>query len=627
MNLNLRNEFILDAVTAPLRDERLSSKENGLGELHSAYILVIGPESGLRSYVEECLKAVSNEKDLHLTIGISDMNGSGRVVCCESCGHKRGTEVVRPPKDTDLWNIRYSHVIITGYSNAAFPKRERLSEELNDIIGRVAAMKPAKAVFLSDNRVYKRSDDNILLSEHERLDKEGGNTAGILERYVVRKLRKEAGISLAVLRPAPVIGPETGIRNTLTELAEAVSKEKTIKLPYSPKCTSFIYINDLLNAVMYALAVKGVHGVFNVASGNSDIRNVEEVIAGLRRAFPEKCKLCISGAEKNNPYKDMITMSSDKLALAGFKPKVDFDDAMELYTAYLIRKESGIDPDGRNFRFSKDYNGKLERVHEILMQQILVVDEICKRNNIKYFLGGGTLLGAIRHHGFIPWDDDVDIMMLREDYDRFLSVLDRELPEGIFVQLPDTEKLNHQPFLKLRIDDTKFSTEFTSKFPKMHNGIFIDILAQDATAPSAAGRKLHIFETRIIRSMVFNKWGGTRISYGRSRAVNGLVNAGKDILPMKLLERNMFRTFRKYQGRKTGYLYDSMGRNLGRGEFPAEYLDKVIYTDFEGYKLPVPERYDEYLTWLYGDYMKEVPVSERHISHSIVWMDFGKYLD
>ena len=108
---------------------------------------------------------------------------------------------------------------------------------------------------------------------------------------------------------------------------------------------------------------------------------------------------------------------------------------------------------------------------------------------------------------------------------------------------------------------------------------------------------------------------------------NKMVNYTKDALPMRFLERRMFKTLRKYEGKDTGYLYDSMGRNITRGAFPAEYLDDVIYTEFEGHMLPVPKEYDKYLTWLYGDYMKEIPASKRHISHSIVWMDLGKHLN
>ena len=68
-----------------------------------------------------------------------------------------------------------------------------------------------------------------------------------------------------------------------------------------------------------------------------------------------------------------------------------------------------------------------------------------------------------------------------------------------------------------------------------------------------------------------------------------------------------------------------MGRNLRRGSFPKEWLDEAVYVDFEDRKLPVPKEYDKYLTYLYGDYMQMIPVSERRMSHSIVWLDLGEY--
>lgn len=71
---------------------------------------------------------------------------------------------------------------------------------------------------------------------------------------------------------------------------------------------------------------------------------------------------------------------------------------------------------------------------------LLEVDRICKKHNIKYFLGGGSLLGAVRHKGFIPWDDDADVMMLRKDYDKFLSVLPSELPNYLFAQTQKMKK-------------------------------------------------------------------------------------------------------------------------------------------------------------------------------------------
>ena len=301
----------------------------------------------------------------------------------------------------------------------------------------------------------------------------------------------------------------------------------------------------------------------------------------------------------------------------------------------------------------------LPQIQEILLGMILMVDKICRKHHIQYFLGGGTLLGAVRHGGFIPWDNDADLMLTRPEYDRLLAVLPQELPAGVFIQNCETDPLNHQPFIKLRLDGTVYSTEFTAKYPDMHNGLFIDILAQDMTGPSKWARKKHLYETMLVRSLVFHKWDKSPVRRGVSdeedaetddldRKDGGLSGENghgkakrkkkqklrwderictilKDILPQKWLDRRIMKVLVRYQGKDYGLLYDGMGRNIGRGAFPAKWLREDVRLPFHGYRLPVPEAYDRYLTYLYGDYRTPPPEKERELAHSIPHLYLGKY--
>ena len=275
--------------------------------------------------------------------------------------------------------------------------------------------------------------------------------------------------------------------------------------------------------------------------------------------------------------------------------------------------------------FPDSYDGKLNDIQQILLGFLLEVDRICKKHNIKYFLGGGSLLGAVRHKGFIPWDDDADVMMLRKDYDRFLSVLPSELPNYLFAQTQKNEKDSHFPFTKLRINDTLLSTEFTSRFPNIHNGIFLDVLAQDYTSNNAFLRKIHMKATASSRWLVLDKWRGTSVN-ANSRFSSLCANILRKIFPLGFLQKVQNKLISLHKNMKNPkYLFDSMGRNVSRGAFPAEWLDEAIWVDFENAKLPIPKEYDKYLKYLYGDYMEMIPVSERHVSHDIKQIDLGEY--
>lgn len=122
---------------------------------------------------------------------------------------------------------------------------------------------------------------------------------------------------------------------------------------------------------------------------------------------------------------------------------------------------------------SKSYGNEL--MHEVLLSAMKDIDNICRKNNIKYFLHAGTLLGAINYQGFIPWDDDVDITIFYEDYQKLQDILQAEYSDKYFVQTYKTDYFHPDNRMKIRINGTKFNTVGEYDKRLKNNGIFIDI--------------------------------------------------------------------------------------------------------------------------------------------------------
>lgn len=264
----------------------------------------------------------------------------------------------------------------------------------------------------------------------------------------------------------------------------------------------------------------------------------------------------------------------------------------------------------------------LKNLHDVLLGAMLEFDALCRQNGIRYFLGGGTLLGAIRHGGFIPWDDDADLMMSRADYDKLCSLPQEAFGPRLFLQTYQTDPEYHGDMAKIRLNGTTYATEFSSRFPEMHQGIFIDIFAHDATAKTQLGRRLHIFLTLLCRSMVFHKWEQTPMQdYGKHKFFCRIATAFVRLTPMAWLERQRERVYRLFSRSDSGLLYDGMGMHLRHGAFPAAWLEEAVEVPFEGHLLPVPKEYDKYLRYSYGDYGKVPAENERRL-HSIRMLRF-----
>lgn len=616
------NEFELDYAQAYVRE-----KGTSFAHLKNCLIAVAG--AGDSTFVRSIVYALLGANDL------KNLNMRVVLVPYEEADADLYGNLVQVREDFSILQAeeleQADYIICTGYSNQTLPPFETMFLKeypiLDGLMKRAADMeKLRRFVFLSDYRIFGTANSSMVLYEYEKGKEAFTHTHNMPAMFLqsleslcacyMRQYKKEYNI----LRLAQAYGAcvDFSQDNLLSWMADQAAGQEEAFVHAGSAEYSFVYINDIIQAVYKAMEPSvDFNKVYHV-TGPDEAVTLDTLVCRIRKElkdFPVKADYR-EGREFAG-----IPMGCAKFKREGYKPLISVEDGMIM----LIKSRMSTED---VFIFDHSYQGKLDRVHEILLAYLLEVDRICKKHNLKYFLAGGTLLGAIRHHGFIPWDDDADVMMLREDYDKFCEIVQQELPSNLFFQTRETDPDNHQPFSKIRINNTLFATEFTALFPKMHNGIFMDVLAHDKTAKHKWSQKIHLSATMLFRSLVLNKWRGTPVKSGGKHPLlcKGITLLTK-IVPLGFAKSAMFWLITLFKNSKSGYLYDSMGRNIGRGVFPKEWLDEVVYVDFEGYQLPVPKEYHKYLTWLYGDYMQMIPVSERRTSHSIVMMDLGEYSD
>lgn len=264
-----------------------------------------------------------------------------------------------------------------------------------------------------------------------------------------------------------------------------------------------------------------------------------------------------------------------------------------------------------------------KKLQNVLLDMLIWFNEFCQENNITYYLAGGTLLGAVRHKGFIPWDDDVDLMMDRDNYIRFIEVAKRSIPDHMHLQCQETDKNWHYPYTKIRLNNTACATEFSHRFEDLHQGIFIDIFVQDKTSKIPLLSKIHQTQIRLTHAIVRYKWH-KRYQLEKSSGTIAPIRFMSLFYSLETAKKHNLSVIEKYDKKNTGRLIDSTGMHASYGAYPQEWLGVPKYLEFEEHLFPVPFNYDGYLTYLYGDY-NIIPSPEDRKSHTITDVDFGNY--
>lgn len=268
---------------------------------------------------------------------------------------------------------------------------------------------------------------------------------------------------------------------------------------------------------------------------------------------------------------------------------------------------------------------KLRELQLCELDGLLFFDKFCRKHGLTYYLCGGCLIGALRHGGFIPWDDDVDVLMPRPDYERFLELYRTENPSERFVLLDDSTGESYSGNIFAVLSDTNHTLvkeyQQNMDIPK---GLPLDIFPIDGLAEGKLPRLVQYFWTMVyslFRSQIIPKNQGSVLRLG-SKALLGIFRSKK----------SRYKIWKFAEKRMTRYNFDEStsvaelcaGFYFMKKVYPRSIYNGTTELEFEGHNFLAMKNYDEYLRIPFGDYMELPPEEDRIPHHDIIHLELNK---
>ena len=262
---------------------------------------------------------------------------------------------------------------------------------------------------------------------------------------------------------------------------------------------------------------------------------------------------------------------------------------------------------------------ELKKIQQIELECLKCIASICEKLNIEYFLIGGTALGAVRHNGFIPWDDDIDIGMTRENYIRFINEAESYLPSKYYLQTPYKDTATPYTYSKVRVSGTIFM-EYCNRNNKMHHGIYVDIFPFDNVPDDEEQNKRQFGRyRRLVRLFTFRQIPDVSEKPGNIKEwgyflFRRLIFCVLQLLPYEVIFTKLNKVATHYNDKET--------KAIACLNFPIRKTEYILKKDlyplqkhvFEDAKFYIPCNEDTYLKTHYGNYM-ELPPAEKRYGH------------